>query len=358
MKSIHNTRLNINLKRFVLSVAFILAFLGNTNNARAQKILFINDNNAITYNTDTIKSAMNHTIYSSYHYWSLPDSAFVYPSDSFMASFDLVVWYCSTDGSSLGIWNGTSTGNLAAVHYLATGKPMWIIGLDILYNRYGDSAHFASGDFAYNYMGLSSYDGQSYIDDGNQGMPEADRLSAASTLFPATLKWEFSTLWYADACTPRPGVKAIYQMGPSSYVMYGKECMFHNRQGGVNVLSTFFDPALIDSFGNRVTFLQNGITYLLRTTELKNTTQTAKVTVYPNPAKSACYIQINTSNPETIHTELYNIAGKKVLHETNQVTAGNKIFEISLSDLNAGVYFISLKDNEGNTIYTDRLIKE
>ena len=358
MKSTLNALRNFNLKGLALSSAFTIALLASSNESKAQNILFINDNNYITYNTDTILSAMNHTIYSSYHYWSIPDSAFVSPSDSFMATFDLVVWYCSTDGVGLGLWNGSPTGNTVAVNYAASGKPMWIIGQDILYQEYGDSSHFAAGDFAYNYMGLSSYDGQSYVDDGATGLPEADRVSTASTLFPATLKWEFSTLWYADACTPNPGVKAIYEMGPSSYVMYGKDCMFHNHQGGVDVMSTFFDPALIDSFSNRVTFLQNGITYLLGTTSVKNTTQSPKVAIYPNPAKSMSHIQINTTKAGTVSTEVYSVDGKRMLQQTNQIASGNNNFETSLMDLSAGVYFISIKDSEGKAIYTDRLIKE
>ena len=250
----------------------VLVLLGLVSKSWAQNILFVNDNNNILYNTDTIRTDMNNTIYSSYHYWSVPDSAFTVPDSAYMATFDLVIWYCSTDGVGLSFWNGSTSANPVIVSYASSGKPIWIIGQDILYQLYTEGSVFASTDFASKFMGLTSYDVQSYIDDTSSGLPEADRMSTASSLFPNTLKWVFPTLWYADGCTPNAGTKEIYEMGPSSYALYGRVCMFHKHQDGYSVMSTFFDPALIDSFSNRVNFLEKGITYLLGGTEIKNTT--------------------------------------------------------------------------------------
>ncbi len=340
-----------------LTTALLLGILSS---ASAQHILFVNDNNNIFYNTDTVRNDMDHSIYSGYQYWSIPDSLGAYPSDSLMATFDLVVWYCSTDGVGLYLWSGSASGAPTLTTYASSGKPVWIIGIDILYQLYNDSAHFAPGNFAYDYMGLESYNGQSYVDDGGLGLPQADRVSTASTLFPDSLLWEFSTLWYADEVTPRPGVKSIYEMGPSSYVLSGATCMVHNHQLGLNVMSTFFDPALVDSFNHRVAFLQNGITYLLgSTTGVKNEPNaTTTFSVYPNPTNKKCQIAVHTECAMTISYDVTDITGKKMLEQTRNLNNGNTTIDLPTEGWSAATYFVTVRDQAGKAIYTNRITKE
>jgi len=346
------------LKRSVMIVVVFMCF---SNVLQAQNVLVVNDNDYITYNSDTLRNAMNHTIYSGYTYWSIPDSGGTGPSAAYMGNFDLVIWYCSTDGAGLNLWDGSSAGNIEIVNYVTTGKPLWIIGLDILYQEYLTPPDvFSSGEFAKDYMGLASYDVQSYGDDGSVGAPEADRTATASTLFPSTLKWQFSTLWFVDGCTASAGTLELYQMGPASYTFNGRKCMFHNNTGGYSVMSTFFDPALIDSFGNRVNFMEKGITYLLggSTTGIKNTVKNTSFVIYPNPATTAVTIKANCEKATTATIEFYDAQGRNVKQQSVQLAAGKNRVSASIEELGAGLLFVSVVDGGGNVLYTTRLVKQ
>ena len=344
------------LGKMMLASLLLFCAYGRTS---AQHILFVNDNNYILYNTDTVRTDMGYTMYAGYDYWSIPDSGGTYPSDSVMASYDLVIWYCSTNGVGLYFWDDSASGCSRLTTYASTGKPVWVIGIDILYQLYDDSAHFVPGNFAYDYMGLSSYDGQSYIDDGGVGLPQADRVSTASTLFPDSVQWEFTTLYDVPEVTPRAEVLPIYEMGPSSYALAGAKCMVHNHQGGVNVMSTFFDPALMDSFNHRVTFLQNGITYLLGSTAVDGRTKPqATVALYPNPADKKCQVAINTATAMDMGLEIADMTGKTMLQQTHSLGSGKNVVDIATAGWPAGTYLVFVKDHWGSVISTNRLTKE
>ncbi len=338
-------------------VFFIL--MGFSMSSYSQKILLVNDNDDIVYNTDTFKTDLSNTIYSGYHYWSIPDSAYNAPTAAFMDTFDLVIWYASTDGVGLQFWNGTGTaGNPNVVTYAQTGKPLWIIGLDILYEKYAEGSTFTAGEFPKDIMGLTSYDVQSYVDDGSTGCPQVDRISTASSLFPDSLKWAYSTLWYVDGCTPDAGTLSLYQMGPASYTLNGRKCMFHNKQPSTSVMSTFFDPALMDSFNNKINFLQNSITYLLGgTTGIKSTVHTGNTRLYPDPATTAFTVEINAEKGGDATVEIFNMLGNKVMQQQANLSVGHNSLTTSVRELNTGLYIVKVTDGEGNTLYVGRLNK-
>ena len=342
-----------------VAVRLLLVFLffGGALRTEAQHILLVNDNDNITYNTDTIKTDLLHTIYGSYSYWSIPDSAYRVPSDTFMETFDLVIWYASTDGVGLKFWDSTNAGIPQVVNYCNTGRPMWIIGQDLLYDKYVEGTSFSPGYFAYDYMGLESYDVQSYNDDGGLGLPQADRIATASTLFPDSLKWEFSTLWYADGCTPQSTTLGIYEMGPASYVLAGRICMFHNHISGYSVMSTFFDPALMDSFDHRVTFLQNGITYLLGGTGAPQVSTGNSFDAYPNPATHDVQFVWTSTVPQQLNIDLTDALGRRVSHMRKSAQAGRNNWTCDLGAFNSGAYLVSVSDDAGRVLATTRISK-
>ena len=343
-----------NLSKFRNAVVTLLLAVATT--ANAQNVLLINDNDNIVYNTDTIVNDLNRTIYSGYHYWSVPDSI-VAPTAAYMANFDVIVWYCSTDGGGLSLWDGTNAGYADLITVINSGKPVWIIGQDILYQQYTAPATFVAGEFAKDYMGLTSYDVQSYVNDGSTGCAEVNRISGVSTLFPSTINWVFSTIWYIDGCTPQPATRAIYDMGPASYTLAGKQCMFHNQQGGKSVLSTFFDPALINTYANRVNFLEKGITYLLQSTGVVNTAIANSAILYPNPAASAFTLEFNSPATSEITIELTDALGRKVVQQKKPVIEGKNVINTPINDFGTGVYLVKLLDAGGNCLYFGKVSK-
>lgn len=349
------------MKCLFTGFALFLAALFAGNAANAQNILVVNDNDYITYNSDTLRSALDHSMYSSYHYWSVPDSGGTGPTAAYMSGYDMVIWYCSTDGVALNIWDGSGTfGNSEVISYAGSGKPLWIIGQDILYQAYGAApATIAAGDFADQVMGLTSYDVQSYADDGSTGCAQVEKVSGASALFPATLKWSFPTAWYIDGCTPGANTIALYQMGPSSYTLAGKKTMFHHQATGISVMSTLFDPALIDSFQHRVEFVQNSITYLWgATTHVADFQQNANVSIYPNPAVSSFTVDIATMTGQDAAVYLYNVLGACVRQEKVPLLNGCALASVSLAGLPAGQYIVKVTGGSGNTLYSSSLQKQ
>lgn len=345
-------------KLYSISILLCLMVLGA--NTHAQNILVVNDNDNITYNTDTFLSDLNHTIYSSYSYWSAPDSGSG-PTAAYLSGFDMVILYCSTDGAGLQIWEGSTspTGNSDLRSYAATGKPVWIIGSDVLYQVHGTSSSLAAGNFAYDVMGLSSYDVQSYANDGSTGCPELARATGASTLFPASIKWIFPTAWYIDGCSPLMETKPIYEMAPSSYMLSGRRCMFHHKDLGISVLSTLFDPSLIDSFGNRTNLIEKSVTYLLgASVGVNNLSLTNAAIIYPNPASTGFTLDISSAKNTNATLSLYDILGRKVQRTEVILETGTNKIQTSVADLVPGVYSVKLTGANGTPIYTGSFSKQ
>lgn len=226
----------------------------------AQDILLVNDNDYITYNTDTIISDLT-AAGLSFDVWSIPDSGGAYPTNAFMDAYDHVIWYASTEGVGLGYWDSGAQAEL--IDRVFTGKPLWVIGQDLLYAQYGGApVTFTNGDFAYDFMGLLSYDVQSYADDGALGCSAVYADAGVQGAFADSLAWIFPTNWYMDGVSMAPMSTPIYAMGPGSYALDGAVSMFHYAPSGYSVMNTFFDPALISTFEARVAFLAQTIQYL------------------------------------------------------------------------------------------------
>lgn len=226
----------------------------------AQTTLVVNDNDYITYNTDTLLNDLT-AAGIAYDVYDVPGSGGVPPDVATLNAYDNVIWYCSTDGVDLGFWDATAQVNLT--DRLLNGGSTWIIGQDLLYAEYGAApVAFSTGDFPTDFMGVASYDVQSYGDDGNVGCPAMVVDPGAAGAFLPGFGWIFSTLWWVDGCTTTTDADPIYAMGPAPYVLEGAVSMIHFHPVGMNVMSTFFDPALIDTYENRVLFLQQTMAYL------------------------------------------------------------------------------------------------
>lgn len=325
------------------NVLILLCSLFVGYNLKAQNILVVNDNDNITLNTDTLLDALSHTMYSSFDYWSVPDSAGVTPSASVLNGYQLVLWYASTDGVDLSMWGGTNAGDTSLVNYIQSGKPVWIIGQDILYDRYPSYGAFGMGDFAYEYMGLDEYNVQSYVDDGNLGVSILEKMPDAPSTFLTDIEWIFSTLWYVDGCEASAGTLKMYQMGPTSYSLAGRVCMFHKKTASQSVMSTFFDPALMNTQANRILFLESGITYLLNSSVGIHSVEKADIKIWPNPARNHLVIQTNTSVINEV--QVINLSGCMLRHE--KVDGLNQI-DFSLHNLPSGTYQLKMLLHNGD----------
>lgn len=326
----------------IILLLFIGLFLST--NLQSQNILVINDNDNITTNTDTLLSALNNTIYNAYDIWSIPDSGGVVPTVSIMNNYDAIIWYCSTDGIDLALWGGTTSGHPNLVAYIQTGKPVWLIGLDILYDHYPTYSVFGAGEFAFDYMGIEAYNYQSYVDDGNLGVPLLEKMSASPTYFLNSIEWIFSTLWYVDGCNASAGTFELYKMGPASYPLQGEVCMFHKKTSSQSVMSTFFDPALINTSSNRSSFLENGITYLLNSNVGITESNILETNISPNPAFNQVSIQTSESKIQEI--SIFNLSGNKIRSiKVNNISN----FLFPLNEIIKGIYLLQVQLDNGKS---------
>jgi len=77
------------------------------------------------------------------------------------------------------------------------------------------------------------------------------------------------------------------------------------------------------------------------------TTSLQLISVFPNPAKDHVTIQFYTSDAQAVTIVLTNMAGKTVLTMHKMLATGNQAVGVTLTDLPAGTYLLSVQNNEG-----------
>ena len=69
------------------------------------------------------------------------------------------------------------------------------------------------------------------------------------------------------------------------------------------------------------------------------------VSVRPNPATDALYIDINAKQSSNVTAVVYNITGQKVMEQNMSLTTGANTRSINVSNLTSGIYFVTVKSN-------------
>jgi Secretion system C-terminal sorting domain len=323
----------------LLQAFTFMAMMMTTNFLGAQKILFVDDNDYILYNSDTIVNGIKSTNYS-FTNWNIEKNGGATPSLQKMLEYDIVIWYASTDGVLLNFWESNTQDVIKK--YIDSGKPFWVIGLDLLFAKYGvPPVQFFESEFAYDYLGIDNYKAQSYGNDGQKGCAQMDKSTLAPATFPAQLKWVFSTLWWADVCELAPLSKELYLMGPNNYELAGGVSMHYNQNEGRKVLCTFFDPALIDTYTNRVNFLKSAIDFLNIETSTSTVLAEANIKIYPNPAVNFVIVQ---SDQPLDKIDIWSLDGRVVAAYNGD---DNQSKKIDLTTYNSGVYLIECSYKNG-----------
>lgn len=300
-------------------------------------ILFVNDNGYITSNTEAMIISMTLSGYN-YNYFSARDSMRS-PTAAEMDPYHIVIWYSSNDGVGNYFWNGGDTDNPEIMEYLDQGGKLWVIGADLMYDRYGSAPDtFSGSDFPYHYMGISEYKVQSYGDDGSLGVPQLD-LASFLLPFPDSILWMFTTAWWVDGCTLTDAAKGVYKMGPASYT-------FSDYYSGIlidtdtsfQVLSFLFDPAIMntdDARNGLVKMVLGWYEHILNVNPVK----TKALTVYPNPANQYITVELNSIS----NLSIFSIDGRTV-YKTIAVNDGR--LKIDISDLPAGLYYMVVNSDK------------
>ena len=264
----------------------------------------------------------------------------------------MVIWHTSTNGVGNYLWNGDDTDNAALAAYLDGGGILWLIGNDFLYDRYGSTPYnFEDTDFAYKYLGIASYDLQSYGDDGGLGLPVAQPEATSPIANLNDLHWTFGTIWWADGVTPLTGVETVYHMGDNTYLFDGKPCGVLNSTNGLSVLTYFFDLSFATPFAGMRDNVEAVVDYFQTSTRAgEHPNREGALQVRPNPFGEQLQFQWKDQRPATLqHLRLLDAQGKTVASlATQQWLAEGDIFTWNLPPgLPAGLYQWQALSTEG-----------
>jgi hypothetical protein len=87
--------------------------------------------------------------------------------------------------------------------------------------------------------------------------------------------------------------------------------------------------------------------------------QTPKVSIFPNPlAGDQLQLKLDAPTPANYTVAIFNSLGQKVLETTMSVQQNSEQHTIELKSLASGVYQLQLTDDQGNKLYTEKLIKQ
>jgi len=250
------------MKKIVFFFLFHIIFLHLSFGQLSVLLVNYNDRSGDEDLVDSISQSLdrlnyNYTIYDAVATGTPPTS-------STMMKYDMCIWYCARDGVDLKYW--TTDGKRNIKIYLDHGGMVWAMGRDLFYDEYGTTPPvktFASGDFEYDYIGLSEYYGQSHRNDAGAGCSQLDIVSGQTicSLDPITWDDPSNNKKYIGAFTPLVTAEPIYQMGPSGYVLDSYYSSVYNEYNTGKFLISGYAVSQLDTRSHRDTLINQTLEY-------------------------------------------------------------------------------------------------
>jgi hypothetical protein len=267
------------------------------------------------------------------------------PTAEYMSNYDLVIWHTSTDGVGLYLWNANDEINGELALYLSEGGNLWVIGNDFLYDRYLTPYAFTEGEFAYDYLGVASYDGQTNVDDGGAGVPFVTPAADQPITGLDDIDWIFSTLYYGDVVTGIDGSVSIYEMGGAGYVLEGETTGLWNDNGTSKCLSFFFDLALASEqsiIDNTVASVVSFYAGVISSTEVLEA-PAVEVSVFPNPSSDQISVQFD--GIPTFTARVTNLLGQEIFVSRN---LSQSALILDRDQIGTGLFMLNIEFEDEN----------
>lgn len=153
------------------------------------------------------------------------------------------------------------------------------------------------------------------------------------------------SLMYAAACD---SFIQLYKQYPDSFAMQVKDFIINGVDQKVGFDTLYFSGGRLNAHTSIVDFQNYFNCYSIG---LSNFEKQNDLIVYPNPASNTLYI-INTNSLIQIRLNIKDINGKTIITQNIE----RHKTEITISNLENGVYFLHFKDDNGNT-FVKKLIK-
>lgn len=334
------------MKKFYFS--FLALFILNSTINYAQiDILFVDDSNDTFGNAELFYSAFEDVGFPATYYNAVDSLSG--PSASLMSNFDLIVWHTSTQGVDLVLWNEMDEDNEALTSYLEGGGKLWLVGNDFLFDRYDNPPiSFSLDDFPNKYLGITSYDLQSYGDDGGLGVPTLVPDPNAVIENLNDLSWSFPTLWWVDGVSLNNDAQAIYRMGDDDYIFADTISAVYHDNGTSQVLTYFFDLALaedIEMIKSNVFLVMIFFDELFTKNEDIETPEWS-IEIFPNPVSFHSTINFSLETSAYVSVSLMDIHGRTITNVLPYQWLNNGVQSIpinAMKNMANGFYFVKVQ---------------
>lgn len=119
---------------------------------------------------------------------------------------------------------------------------------------------------------------------------------------------------------------------------------------GLSVIKYTFFNVNVAADSVQLTVRYNGAPTSIR----ENSLYLKQASLSPNPASQNSMLKIKSADNSSVKISIYNSLGSVVSEETTELVKGENKINLSLSNFNSGVYFVTIENNSGKT--TQRLI--
>jgi hypothetical protein len=283
-----------------------------------------------------------------------------YPDFNTLDGYDAVIWYTGNDGVELKLWDVSDTVpgavnqnlrfNAPLMQYINGGGIVTLQGLDFIFDIYGGAFDvFEPGDFIYDFMGISAYVAQTYVD--GDPLPQLDVVVGNPITSFTPVKWAYAEgLYYADVLDKTDEAEAIYTMGPSNYIYSDYYGGLYTTPGDGHLFTLSVETARIDTRANTDAFFEAILEYFetLVPNNAVNEIQAKDFTVYqnsPNPASNQTTFLWELQKPSNVELAIFDISGRKVFEMdfgTQQTGKHSYQFSANQMNLTDGLYTYSL----------------
>ena len=334
----------------LLLAAFMFAFTF----ANAQyKVLLVDDDVNSYDEWEYVSTALTN---SGYAFDTINIDTNASPDFNTLNAYDMVIWHTANDGLDLNLWD-TVTGNpvqynAAIMQFLDSNGVLWVDGLDFMFDQFGAApVDFAAGDFVYDRLGISKYAAQSHANDtvgSYSGLTVVYAPTTNTITTQDSLKWKWSSVWYADAFEITNEATSLFEMGPSDYDFYGKVSGLYKE----NIITTSLRIASlgdgsarvqadIDLLVKEMIVAAEAGTFVKNTSSISTSTKEDNVTSYPNPVSDVLTITFDAARNASI--KVYDLGGKVIMEDVISENATQ--YQINVTDINSGVYFFRILSN-------------
>jgi len=331
-------------------------------------ILLVNDNANGTTRYLVIDTTLTNLeyIYNIYNTVVTGD----FPDYNTLSAYDAVIWYTGNNGVGCKLWDVSDTTgalnqnlrfNEPLMQYINEGGIVWLQGLDFIYDIYeGAFDIFDAGDFMYDYVGISAYVAQTYVD--GDPLPRLDVVPGNPICSFTPITWTYPEgLYYADVLEKTDAAEGIYKMGPGNYIYSDYYAGIYTQPGLGHLFTLTVETARINTRENTDAFFSDVLSYLetLAPSSVP-VIQDNDFIVYPNspnPVNGFTMFSWEVKQQADVELIIHDISGRRVFSKNfGKQTPGQYNYTIFPDEagLKKGFYTYTLVID--NQKYTQKMI--